>query len=138
VRVAKQAHVRDDLELEPEHTLDAVVTWARLARRLVRGGLEVTVAQATSPARQYPLSAVGVEVGEELVRLVIVDQRADRDRHHEWRRPSSGHLALAARLTIVSVLKPSVTVVDQGVPSRRCLKDHRATDTTVAAIRPTL
>jgi hypothetical protein len=80
VRQPDEPDVGDEAELEPEPCLRTGLALLCVAGRLVRGSLEMRVAETAAPAaRDHRLLSYGHEVGQELAGLVAIDRGPGRN-----------------------------------------------------------
>ena len=132
---ADQADIGDELESQPQGTLDAFLAGIGMARRLVGRGFEMRVAEpAIATARQQEALAFRRQVADQRLVVFLEDLRANR--HPENRILAPGAIAVAAHamrssLRLVVLL---IAIVDQRVEAAHRRDPDIATLAAIAAI----
>ena len=86
VRQSDKADIRDEPQLQPDTALLSGLSLLGMTRRAVRGSGEVDVAQAVLAAAGDECALAGPnEVRQQVVRGIVVDGGARRDRQDEVR-----------------------------------------------------
>jgi hypothetical protein len=135
---AQQADVGEHAHLELQLEGLPRPAGCLLARRPVRAGLEVHVAEAAvAPlGQQHPLVR-HEEFGDHVARFQVGDDRAHRHAQDDVLGGSAELVGAPAVLAPARFMASGVTVVDQGVEVAVAHGVHAAAATTIAAVRPT-
>src|SRR5207248_11274091 len=80
IRISNQADIGEQLEFQPQSSFLSWTPLFVLARRLMRRGLELCVAAATTSAtRNYDAIVRGRKIVDLLARFSVVDNRTNRN-----------------------------------------------------------
>ncbi len=139
IGLADQAHVGDELQFQAQIPLLAGLAVGELPRRLVRGRLEVLVAEAAAPAAGDEHALVQpIHVGQQLAGVGVVDQRARRDPDFQVGPGLAAALAARAGLAGLGVPVVAAGEVQQRVHAGCGDEIHAAAVAAVAAVGPAL
>ena len=137
VRHAEETDVGEDPELEAQPALLALAPGRELARRAVRAGLEVQIAETAGATLcdQRPL-AVGREIGDGLAGVGVGDHRADRHAQHDVLGSVSVLICAATVLAALRAVDACVAIVDQRVDVAVGDRPDAAAASAVATVGP--
>ena len=115
----------------------ALLSLGRFARRAIHAGFEVQIAQPALPAAgDDDLLAVLHQIGDELIRFGIKDQRANRHAQHLVVSTGAVLIRAAPVLTVASTMQLGKPIVHQRVQIDVCASDDMSAAPAVTAIRP--
>src|SRR5439155_23356331 len=130
-----EAHVGDQLELQPQAPLLSLPPRLGQARRPVGGALEVDVAPAAGTARgDLQPGSFGVEVPDRQARLLLDDLGADRDPEHEVGPLAARLQPTGARLPVPRAPDPLAGVLGEVCQRAVGEQEDRSSASAVAAV----
>ncbi len=134
---AQQPHIGQHLEFETQLAMLALLSLGRFARCAIHAGFEVQIAQAALPAAgDDDLLAVLHQIGDELIRFGIKDQRANRHAQHLVVATGAVLIRAAPVLAVASAMQLGKPKVHQRVQIDICASDDMSAAPAVTAIRP--